>query len=312
MKNTYKNAKKLIFLLILTFIFNISTVSAQQNHPFTFVWMTDTQYYSEKYPHIYERITDWIAQEAQADNIRYVFHTGDIVNHHNKEKEWINAHKAMKTLDTALVPYGVLAGNHDVAHDELNYKHFSHYFGEKRFKNRSYYKGTYENNRAHYDEIKVSSHQFLMLHIGYGLNDDVLSWAKTVIDEHPKHTVIIATHRYLKLDGSRSGDGEKLFQTLILPSPNVQLVLSGHYSGTAQKFDRIDDDGDGKTDRTVVQLLTDYQRFKKGGNGFIRLLSFNPNLQTVTVDTFSPYTDEHTLDHKDVKQPMSFHFRLAF
>src|SRR5699024_5389302 len=43
---------------------------------FTFIWMTDTQYYSKSYPHIYKSQVDWIVEKQEELNIQYVFHTG--------------------------------------------------------------------------------------------------------------------------------------------------------------------------------------------------------------------------------------------
>ena len=61
------------------------------DYDYTFVWMSDTQYYSESYPHIFDRKTQWIVEKSDATKIKYVFHTGDLVDHHDKEYQWKNA-----------------------------------------------------------------------------------------------------------------------------------------------------------------------------------------------------------------------------
>lgn len=43
------------------------------------------------------------------------------------------------------------------------------------------------------------------------------------------------------------------------------MVLSGHYHNAMKKTDALDDDGDGKPDRLVHQILTDYQDGPEGG-----------------------------------------------
>ncbi|MFP3359498.1 hypothetical protein R0K17_19405, partial [Planococcus sp. SIMBA_143] len=55
---------------------------------FSFVWMADTQYYSESYPYIYEKQVNWIAENQKERNIEYVFHSGDLVNVYNDFDQW--------------------------------------------------------------------------------------------------------------------------------------------------------------------------------------------------------------------------------
>ena len=65
---------------------------------FTFVWMSDTQYYSASYPHIYEKEVNWIAANQEALNIQYVFHTGDLVDNSADFNQWDVADRSMKVL----------------------------------------------------------------------------------------------------------------------------------------------------------------------------------------------------------------------
>ena len=47
--------------------------------------MSDTQYYSESFPYIFDRQTQWIVENQEAMKIKYVFHTGDLVDESDKE-----------------------------------------------------------------------------------------------------------------------------------------------------------------------------------------------------------------------------------
>ena len=47
-------------------------------------------------------------------NIQYLFHNGDIIDDQPNVREWEQADAAYRMLDEAGVPYGILAGNHDV------------------------------------------------------------------------------------------------------------------------------------------------------------------------------------------------------
>ena len=99
-------------------------------YDFAFAWETDTQYYSEEFFQHYLNMNNWIVDNADPMNIRYVIHTGDIVDDFDMIYEWENADKAMKILDDAGVPYGVLGGNHDVAAATFEYENYHKYFGE--------------------------------------------------------------------------------------------------------------------------------------------------------------------------------------
>ncbi|WP_059105368.1 metallophosphoesterase [Shouchella shacheensis] len=311
-----RKARTLILILFVSlsaFIGPTEHSLAKSNKPFTMAWMSDTQYYSESYPYIFDQMTQWLVDNQQKENIKYAFHTGDIVDKMNDDFQWTQADLALNRLDEAKFPYGVLAGNHDVGHDKEDYSTFGSLFGDKRFAEAPHYKGSFENNRAHYDQMSIGGHKFLMLYIGWGLNDEVLHWAQTVLDAHPKHAVILSTHRYLQEDGKRSDDGEKLFRELVVPYPGVQLVLSGHFHGTSQRFDKLDDDEDGVNERTVVQILSDYQGYRDGGNGFMRLFTFQPKSQSVMIRTYSPYTGEDAVrDEHFSKAPSSFSFPMSF
>ena len=85
---------------------------------------------------------------------------------------------------------------------------------------------------------------------------------------------------------------QQLYEEIVVPNPNVRLVLCGHHHAAGKRVSELDDDGDGRTDRTVYQLLADYKDAPKGGGGFIRLLTFDPTAKKIRVHTYSPYLDQ--------------------
>lgn len=266
---------------------------ANPGEDFTFVWMSDTQYYSESYPNIYNEQVDWIAANQEALNLEYVIHTGDIVNIWDDFDQWEVADKAMKVLDDAGIPYGVLAGNHDVDQKDNNYTNYYTYFGDQRFEDRSYFAGSYKNNRGHYDLISVNGNDFIIVYMGWGVDQDGIDWINDVLEEHPNHKAILGFHEYLLASGTRSPIGDELFEKVVVPNENVHAVLSGHYHNSQKLIDEIDDNGDGAADRTVYQLLADYQGGPEGGQGYMRLLTFNMETNQMEVRTYSPYMDEY-------------------
>ncbi|WP_243355322.1 lamin tail domain-containing protein [Bacillus litorisediminis] len=267
--------------------------STPDDYDYTFVWMSDTQFYSESFPYIYERQTEWIAEKREELKIKYVFHTGDLVNKSNQEYQWKNADTFMKVLDDHQIPYGVLAGNHDVDQVSNDYTEYYKYFGEDRFKDKPYYGGSYLNNRGHYDLISVDGNDFIMVYLGWGVTDEGIQWVNEVLAAHPDRMAILNFHEYLLATGSRHPLGEKLYNEIVLPNPNVIAVLSGHYHEAQTLVDEIDDDGDGVADRQVTQMLVDYQAGPEGGQGYMRLLHFDQDNNRVLVNTYSPYLDDY-------------------
>ncbi|MFT8323075.1 MAG: lamin tail domain-containing protein [Bacillus sp. (in: firmicutes)] len=262
-------------------------------YDYTFVWMSDTQYYADSYPWIYERETNWIAEMKDEMKIKYVFHTGDIVDKSNQEYQWKDADKFMKVLEDNHIPYGVLAGNHDVDHKTSDYTQFSKWFGEDRFKDMSYYGGSYKNNRGHYDLISANGNDYIMLYMGWGVQDEDIKWMSDILKQFPDRKAILNFHEYLQVSGTRSPLGDKIYNQVVLPNKNVITVLSGHYHDSETLIDPIDDNRDGNPDRQVYQMLGDYQSGPEGGQGYIKLLHFNQKNNKIMVNTYSPYLDDY-------------------
>lgn len=276
---------------------NDFTVTGKQ---FSFVWFTDTQYYSESYPHIYESQVNWMVEQADNLNLKYVFHTGDLVDKHYDMKQWEVADRNMKILDDAGIPYGVLAGNHDVGHKEMDYTTYYEYFGDHRFKDKPYFGGSYLNNRGHYDLISAEGNDFIMIYMGWGVDEDGIKWMNDVLEKYPNRKAILNFHEYLLASGSRSPIADKIYEEVVKPNKNVFAILAGHYHNAQTLVDEIDDNGDGKADRVVYQMLANYQAGPEGGQGFLRILTFDPETNTMDVKTYSPYLD--TFNFYDPKE----------
>ncbi|WP_368658136.1 lamin tail domain-containing protein [Metabacillus halosaccharovorans] len=267
--------------------------SSPEEYDYTFVWMSDTQYYAESYPYIFERQTNWIAEKQEELKIKYVFHTGDLVDNFGQEQEWIHADEYMGVLDQNNVPYGVLAGNHDVDQLSNDYTEYYKRFGEDRFKDKDYYGGSYKNNRGHYDLISANGNDFIMVYMGWGVQDEDLNWINDVLAQYPDRTAILSFHEYLLVSGNRSPIGDKIYEAVVEPNENVIAVLSGHYHDSETLISEIDDDGDGQPDREVYQMLGDYQGGPEGGQGYMKLLHFDQDNNRVFVNTYSPYLDDY-------------------
>lgn len=277
----------------------VKSPATPDDYDYTFVWMSDTQYYSASYPYIYDAETKWIVDNQDKYKIKYVFHTGDIVDDSTQQYQWDAANKSMKVLDDANVPYGVLAGNHDVGHKLEDYTEYYKNYGADRFQNKPYYGESYENNRGHYDLISADGNDYIMVYMGWGVDDAGIAWMNKVLAEHPDRKAILNFHEYLLASGTRSPIGDKIYNEVILKNPNVIAALSGHYHASETLVDDIDDNGDGSPDRKVYQILADYQAGPQGGEGYMRLLHINKATNKISVETYSPYMNDYNYYNTD-------------
>ena len=146
-------------------------ISTNIQEEYTFAWMTDTQFYSENAPEVYEAMTKWISENADDRNIKFVFHTGDVVDETGDSTQWLQADAAMGYLDGS-VPYSILAGNHDLTDSGNSYENFLSYFGADRFSGRIA-KGDavwfYREGEASAQMIDTGSQSYLVLAYIYAL-----------------------------------------------------------------------------------------------------------------------------------------------
>lgn len=273
----------------------------------TMLWNSDTQYYSsyDDLNFLYKSIVDYAAEQYAAGGIGYALHTGDLVDHAENDsvaaKQYGVASAMQKILDDAGVPNGVVAGNHDVRHDEAYYGYFSKYFGESRYSSFDWYGGSYSDNAGHFDLVNIGGYDFVVLYLPDHRETEpgVIAWANEVLKLYSGRNAIIALHEYILPSGEWSGSrAETVWNDIVVPNDNVKLVLCGHNFGAAANLRSVGDGG-----RQVLELLADYQFAELGtgpqhtennmtcdGEGFIRLLKFNRAGQ-LEVSTYSPYHD---------------------
>ncbi|HIW32138.1 MAG TPA: S-layer homology domain-containing protein, partial [Candidatus Paenibacillus intestinavium] len=265
----------------------------EDKYDFSFIWMSDTQYYSESYPEIYTTNTQWVVDNQEAMDIRYIIHTGDIVDDADQAYQWEAANTSMEIIEKAKIPYGVLAGNHDVDHQTGDYSYYWQHYGEDRFKDMETYGGSYQNNRGHYDLISAGGIDFIIVYMGWNIGDAEIDWVEQVVKDHPERKAILAFHEYLLVSNNRAPIADEIYERVVVPYSNVIATLSGHYHDAETLVDEIDDNGDSIIDRKVYQMLADYQGAEKGGLGYIRLLQFDLDNDQIHVKTYSPYLDDY-------------------
>ena len=259
---------------------------------YTIAWLSDTQYYSAKWPDTFYAMTAFLRDEAQRMDLRYFVHTGDLVNSYSQEEQWEVALRAMASL--ARIPGGVLAGNHDVHYDDADYDYFSRYFGEKEGALRPCYGGSYEDNRGHYDLWEAEDSQYLFVYMGYAPDGDCIDWVRSVFDSYPDRIGVLCLHDYFKTSLELSDDGQRFYDQVVSQCPNLYLVLCGHRYNIACVPASFDDDGDGAPERTVYQLMGNYQAAgQEGGSGYMRFLQVDEGAGVMRVYSYSPLLDDY-------------------
>lgn len=292
----------------------------------TVVVLPDTQYYAAGYPDVFYSQTKWIATKKPSLNIAAVLHVGDVVDTDNAA-QWTVARGAMNELDKVAVPYVLVPGNHDY-HDVNRATIMDSYFGRSVMPwiTGTMIPGQIENS---YALVDIGPRQWLILGLEFGPRDSVMTWADSVLKTYPDRPAIILTHAYLYHDGHRydidvSGsdssqpnyqywipqyygftatqginDGERMWQKLVLPNPNVRLVFSGHDTGTARLASARPDGS------VVYQMLSDFQWYRTdapdyyGGGGYLRVLEFDYDARQIGVRTYSPYLDTYLTDDQN-------------
>ena len=292
------------------------TIRVRSDAEFSIILLPDTQNYSTSRPEIFASQTRWIVDNRDDLNIAFVLHEGDFTNH-NSIAEWSNADACMSILD-GHVPYVLAVGNHDTGTagtaNVRDVSLFNQYFPVSRFESLPQFGGVYEpghmENSYHY--FTAGGIDWLVFALEFGPRNEVLDWANQVVTNHPHRRVIVVTHNYMYSDDTLVGpgdswnphnyglcagatgpeacnDGEEMWANFVKLHENMSFVFSGHTlnDGTGTLVST------GDHGNKVYQMLANYQFEANGGNGYLRVVTFCPDQQEITVQTYSPYLDRY-------------------
>lgn len=286
-------SKKVIFgfILISLFLVGFGYFLLSLNSPFTVIVLPDIQKYSltGKEEILFSQV-NWIVENKDELNIKFVVFEGDLVEHWDKNSQWIDANTAISLLEANNIPFLLVPGNHD--HDKSNPKnpltYYNLFFPNKRFENKPWWGGSYKEGNT-YQIISVGLKKYLFLGLDVCPTLDEIDWANRVFYENSDKELILTTHGYLGIDLNRKvhvcGSTENIW-AMSKTNKNLQIILSGHVHGEAT-LTSIND-----FNLPVTQMLANYQADINGGNGYLRILEFVPNNGLVKVRTFSPYLNE--------------------
>ena len=317
-------------LLLLSMFISFSASYAEEpkstpdaKAPFTIIALPDTQNYSSNFPDIFMKQTEWIRDNKDKLNIAAVFHLGDVTNG-NSEKEWENANKALSILDDK-VPLFLIPGNHDTGpgggRGNFETEMLDKYFPPSRVEKKPWFGGVYEKHsiKNAYYFFEAGGMKFIVICLEFGPRDAVLDWANKIVSEHKDRKVIVITHNYMYSDDTRVGpgdswnphdypnggnDGEDMWKKFVGKHENMFMVLSGHILNDG----RGRQTSEGEKGIKVHEILANYQMQPRGGEGWLRIMKFDPSTGKINVSTYSPDLDKYE-EHEENKFELEFNVK---
>ena len=299
-------------ITVLLLVVLVSVVAFAQAD-FTIVALPDTQYYSANFPATFAAQTQWIVDNKATENIQLVIGLGDIVDNGGDLAQWQHANAAISKLD-GVVPYVLALGNHDYDQDDQPplkrlVKNFNSYFGPARYAGMSHYGGNFKgSNENFYAIANLGGKDKLILLLEFNPRDAAINWAKSILAKYPGLDTFIVTHSYgyssdriSTCDSTASetyglnedNDGQELWEKLVSKYANISMVLSGHVvasNGVGRRADY------GTNGNLVNQILSDYQNYANGGDGWMRIMRFHPSQNRLDVATYSPTRNQSLQD----------------
>ena len=279
--------------------------------PFSIIAIPDPQNYTASSKGIYKLQTQWIADNKEKENIRFVLHLGDMTDG-NRKSQFERAIAAHDVLAEAGIPCAPATGNHDYKEGDsgISFKCrsrslFGNYFNDSyiqtKYKDSSWFHG-FKMMANMYATFNVGHLKFAVIALEFFPRKDALCWAENLLSNELKdHYVIITTHGYLtrgatensgKYSSGSNGDiasgalGVEIYNELVSRHSNIIMVVSGHESGAEHRYKK------GNTGNTIVEMLLDYQSEKPctssscrssscgatydAGNGWLRQLKIDP------------------------------------
>lgn len=302
-----------------------------------FIILPDTQTYLEQCPEVLETQFDWIIENKK--NIDAVIQVGDLTQE-NYPAEWWIIKQQFERLSKEGIPYTISLGNHDIGSrprqcsDIYNTIVANKYLPLEEFKAKSYFGKSADDTTIdnHYITVSAGEMDFLIISLAFGASDDALEWANSVASDNPDKRIILNTHAYLYSDSTllnegdywrpqnyglskdtlrTVNDGEGIWNKFVSQHPNIIAVFCGHVLNTGVGTLV----SEGVHGNKVHQMLANYQRgvtgSKMGGEGYLRIVTFDKKEQTIDVKTYSTLnreyhpSPEHNFVFKLIDSPQS-------
>ena len=125
----------------------------------------------------------------------------------------------------------------------------------------------------------------------------MVDWADGLLKANPTRQGIVVQHNILNINDSWQN---QVPYTALKDNPNLFLMLCGHmHSASDGSAYRIE----ARTGMDPVHiLLTDYQDYPSGGNGYLRILTFKPADDEIYAQIYSPYISAYLTNVDNYEQ----------
>lgn len=280
---------------------------------FTIIILPDTQSYLKYREEAFYAQTQWIVDNKDKLNIKFVSHSGDLVGTYTNNEQWNYASIGMDTLEDAGIPYSIAYGNHDA--DGRNTVELNTYFPLSRFIAMDGFGGSYADDLSDniYHKVDTPELSYLIFSLEMGPRDEVLQWVSDIMTLNPTYNAMINTHSYINKLGELTnpdGDGhnatfyglgevnlgQEMWDDYLQFEDNLDFVFCGHVniSNGAALVTSLTLNGN-----TVHQLMANYQYASStlpSLYGALRILKIYPENGLVDISTYSPYKNEYTID----------------
>jgi len=276
-----------------------ASLSAMPEDGYTMVILPDTQISNAHYPENFVKLYDWIIDNEETLNIKYVMGIGDIVDTYaageKRTAEWQRAKEQFDRLTEAGIPWSAIMGNHDVVGGSVGKNDstdFNTYFPISEISEYSWFGGSMlstESDNAFY-KITVGDTKYIIIGLDVEPSDAQLEWANQVCYNNPDSKIIVTTHEYLN-DGatylttgySGRNQGIDVWEKLVSKHENIIMAFGGH---VAAPDIQVKEDY-GVNGNKVINALIDSQAFDYSEHSLVALLKFSADGSEVTLNYYS-------------------------
>jgi len=186
---------------------------------------------------------------------------------------------------------------------------------------KSYYGGRYDfgdpttyfrNTDNHYELFSAGGMDFIIFHlewdcadgsmgcqsagVAHPMRQQVIDWMDNILTNvYPNRRAIVSSHFLMQPSGNPpafTNQGQAVYNAL-QDNQNVFMTLCGHLDQANRRRDEP------QPGHVIHSMITDYQTRPNGGDGWLRILTFHPQTNTITAETYSPYLGQFIYSHAD-------------